>query len=164
MRKIKVEQLTAEAFKDFGSYANFLEPSGPKIGAPPVEFYRDMLIQSFDITGSISYSVCTIRPRPFYINETENHYCSGEAMMPMDGNVVMHFSPASKEPCYDNFRVFYVPKGTMVIMRPGVWHHAPYVLESKPVNLLVGLPEMTYIKDCYAFELEEENRIEIENI
>ena len=52
----------------------------------------------------------------------------------------------------------------MVIMRPGVWHHAPYVLESKPVNLLVGLPEMTYIKDCYAIELEEENRIEIENI
>jgi ureidoglycolate lyase len=164
MRKIKVEQLTVEAFKDFGAYANLLEPSGPKIGAPPIDFYRDMLIQTFDITGSISYSICAIGPRPFYITETENHYCTGEAAMPMDGDVIMHFGLASKVPCYDNYRAFYVPKGTMVIIRPGVWHHAPYVLENKLVHMLAALPEMTYVKDCYVIELKKENRIEIENL
>ena len=67
MKKIKAEKLSLEAFKDFGTYADFLEPSGPKIGAMPCEFYRDMLIQTFDTMGSIAYSVCRVGPRPLVI-------------------------------------------------------------------------------------------------
>ena len=162
MRKIKAEQLTLESFKDFGSYANLLEPSGPKIGEAPIEFYRDMLIQTFESFGTISYSTCVVNPRPFIITVTEIHYKTGEAMLPLNGDVIMHFGPASKEPEYDKFRAFYVPAGTLIISRPGVWHHGPYVLGDKPVHHLVALPEATYLKDGYLIELTGNDRIEIE--
>jgi hypothetical protein len=50
----------------------------------------------------------------------------------------------------------------MMIFRPGVWHHGPFVLENKSVHFLVALPEMTYAKDCYVINLTGEDRIEIE--
>jgi len=162
MKKIKAEKLSLETFKDFGTYADFLEPSGPRLGDAPCEFYRDMLIQTFETSGSIAYSVCKVGQRPLIIAETENHFNTGEAMLPLDGDVIMHVGPASKAPDYEKYRAFHVPKGTLIIFRPGVWHHAPFVTGDKPVNLLVGLPEMTYAKDCYVIELKGEDRIEIE--
>lgn len=43
MKKIKVEKLTLEAYKPFGTFANLINPSDEKLGVAPVEFYRDQL-------------------------------------------------------------------------------------------------------------------------
>ena len=45
-----VKQLTCEAFKTYGSFANMLEPKGPKLGKDSVEFFRDMGILSLGQT------------------------------------------------------------------------------------------------------------------
>jgi ureidoglycolate lyase len=55
-----------------------------------------------------------------------------------------------------------VPKGTMVVLRPGTWHHAPFTLTDEPVNTLIVLPERTYANDCELSELEETDWIRIE--
>ncbi|MCK5328144.1 MAG: ureidoglycolate lyase [Candidatus Latescibacteria bacterium] len=59
-------------------------------------------------------------------------------------------------------RVFRIPKGTMVVLRPGVWHHAPFVVNEPVANVLIILPERTYATDCTVVELEEKERIRIE--
>lgn len=45
-----VKQLTCEAFKTYGSFANMLEPKGPKLGKGSVKFFRDMGILSLGQT------------------------------------------------------------------------------------------------------------------
>ena len=45
MKKVKVEELTLEAFLPFGSYANLIDPDAEKLGALPIEFFRDMVVQ-----------------------------------------------------------------------------------------------------------------------
>jgi hypothetical protein len=39
MYKVKINELTLESFRKFGSFANMLNPDVPKIGAAPVEFF-----------------------------------------------------------------------------------------------------------------------------
>lgn len=57
---------------------------------------------------------------------------------------------------------FRVPKGTIVSLRPGIWHHAPFAYNSEHVNVIIVLPERTYANDCTVYEIPEERRIEIE--
>jgi ureidoglycolate hydrolase len=54
-KKVTVKKLTVEAFHMYGSFANMTEPSGPKLGFGPVEFYRDMAILSL---GQIGEAAC----------------------------------------------------------------------------------------------------------
>ena len=61
----------------------------------------------------------------------------------------------------DRFRAFRVPKGTMVCLRPGVWHHAPFAVGGGPANVLIALPERTYANDCTVVELAEDEQIRI---
>ena len=61
----------------------------------------------------------------------------------------------------DEIEVFRVPRGTMVVLKPGVWHHAPFAHNSDTANVLIVLPERTYTNDCEMFEIPEKERIEI---
>ena len=53
-------------------------------------------------------------------------------------------------------------QGTIVSLRPGIWHHAPFAYNSEYVNVMIVLPERTYANDCTVYEIPEERRIEIE--
>jgi ureidoglycolate lyase len=61
----------------------------------------------------------------------------------------------------DRIEVFRVPQGTLVTLRPGVWHHAPFAFECECVNVMVVLPERTYMNDCFVFIIPEEEQIEM---
>ena len=65
------------------------------------------------------------------------------------------FAPASSNSDLDlnTVHVFYVPRGTFVALRPGVWHHAPFVVNNPVVHVLIVLPERTYANDCTVVEL-----------
>ena len=76
----------------------------------------------------------------------------------------MHVGPASPKGAalpLDKFRVFRVPMGTMVVLRPGVWHHGAFTANDDPVNILITLPERTYANDCIVVELDESDHIKI---
>jgi ureidoglycolate lyase len=160
-KKVGIKQLTGEAFKIYGSFANMLEPKGPKLGKGPVQFYRDMAVLSLGQTNEASFSVTRVQKRDNIINAMECHTYTGEACMPLDGDILVHVAPASPKEAVplDQIEVFRVPKGTLLTLRPGVWHSAPFAEKSDCVNVLVVLPERTYANDIYFYRMTKEEEI-----
>ncbi len=165
MRKIKVEELSVEGFMPFGTFADMLSPKGEKIGASPITFYRDMLQGDFgNCSSSVSFSVCSIEKRPLVIDVSEYHSCCAEGCMALDNDMLMHVAPAVAAGApfpADKVRVFRVPRGTMTVIRAGVWHHAPFTPDGKPLNTLVVLPERTYANDCVVKKLGKTEMLQI---
>lgn len=165
MKSVKVEELTVEKFLPFGFFSKMINPESEKIGAPPLEFFRDMLQMDLGGHGQASFSTCRIEKRPLVVDVSEYHSFCGEAAMPLDNDMYIHVAPAGpvdSEFPSDDVKVFRVPKGVMTVIRPGVWHHGPFTVNDDPVNVLIVLPERTYANDCEVVELTDEFKIQIE--
>jgi len=166
MRTIQAKELSVEDFMPFGTYAHLVDPDAEKIGAAPIEFFRDMVQQDLGHARIASFSTCRVEKRDRVIDVAEYHTATGEGILPLDNDVLIHVGPATPVDAdvpLDKFMVFRVPKGTMVVLRPGVWHHAPFTTDEHPANVLIVLPERTYANDCKVVELEEQERITIED-
>jgi ureidoglycolate lyase len=163
MRTAKIRELSLESFSPYGAYANMIHPKANKLGAEPIEFYRDMVPLALGTAGSASFSVCRVMERPLVVDVSEYHSGCGEGILPLDGDVLIHAGPATPpgQLPAQQIEIFRVPKGTFVSLRPGVWHHAPFAHKSRVVNVLIVLPERTYANDCLVQELPPEERIEI---
>ena len=163
MRSVGVEELSAEAFRPFGQFASMVDPETERIGVAPIEFFRDMAQQT--LTGpEVSFSTCRVEKRDLVIDVTEYHSSTGEVTLPLDNDVLIHVAPATPPQAdvpLDKIRVFRIPKGTLVSIRPGVWHHAPFTINDEPANVLIALPERAYANDCTVVELPPEDRIAI---
>ena len=144
------ENLTRDGFALFGTFANMISPTGVNtFGQPPVEFNPDML--ELDTGGdNLSLSVCRVNPRQNKIITSEYHTACGELILPLDGDVLIHVGPptADDKVPLEKIAVFLVPMGTAVVLKRGVWHHAPFTITEYPVNVLIGLPPRTYADDC----------------
>jgi len=164
-RVIKVEKLTLEAYKPFGTFSNLINPSDEKLGTPPVEFFRDQLQIDVNSNNNWSYSCCRVEKRPLVIDILEYHSSCGEVVLPLDNDILLQVAPASVngEPLpLDKMRVFYVPHGTAITIKPGVWHWGPFTYNNTPANILINLPERTYANDCIVVNLEKEDFIKID--
>jgi ureidoglycolate lyase len=164
MKTVRIEELNAETFQPFGFFARLIDPAAEKIGASPIEFYRDMAQLDLGGASIASFSTCRVEPREPVIDVTEYHSYTGEGILPLDGDILIHAGPATppdSPPPIERFRVFRVPRGTMVCLRPGVWHHAPFAIGKNPVNVLIVLPERTYANDCVVVELAESEQLGI---
>ena len=163
MRKEKVRELTLESFARYGSFANMVNPQAEKLGAEPIEFYRDMA--QLDLGGRTiaSFSTCRVCRRPPVVDVTEFHNGTGEGVLPLDTDILIHVGPATPvgEVPLDRIEIFRVPKGTFVSLHPGVWHHAPFAYSTDVANVLIVLPERTYAIDCHVTEIPEKDRTEI---
>lgn len=164
MRKVKVEELTVEGFLPYGRYANLIDPCSEKLGSPPIEFFRDMVQQDLGAANLASFSTCRVEKRELVIDVTEYHTKAAEGILAIDNDILIHVAPAT--PCdgiipIDKIAVFRIPKGTMVVLNPGVWHHAPFTVNEQPANVLIVLPERTYANDCQVFKLKKEDQIYI---
>ena len=166
MRRIDFKPLTVEGFAKYGTFANMINPDTPKIGAAPIEFYRDMVQSTLGNKTSPSFSVCRVTKREPVVNVSEFHNHCGEIVMPIDGDIVMHLGPATPdaEVPVDDIEIFHVPKGTLCCLKPGTWHHAPYAYKSECVNCLIVLPERTYATDCTVVEIPPEKHLYINNV
>jgi ureidoglycolate lyase len=157
MKTVSVEFLTGKAFGEFGSFRDMLNPMSERLGAPPIEFFPDMIQQVLGNHQAVSYSNCRIGPRDQVINVAECHSSTAEMLMPLDADVLMFFAPACPPDegfPVDKVRVFLVQKGSMVVIKPGIWHHGPFCPGSEPANILVALPERTYANDTRTIVLE----------
>jgi ureidoglycolate lyase len=163
MRDITYRKLSPEGFAKFGTYANMINPSAPKLGAEPIEFYRDMVQSQLGVVPVASFGVCRVVKRPLMMDVSEYHDTCCEIVLPLDGDVLMHVAPAGpeKEFPFDTAEVFLVPQGTLCCLRPGVWHHAPYALRTEVVNCLIALPERTYMNDCKVYPFPADKRMRI---
>jgi ureidoglycolate lyase len=168
MREITCKKLEAELFGRFGDYANMLDPGANSptsfyLGKAPIEFFRDMLQSGLGLDSVASFGVCRVWPRPLVIDASEYHDGACEAMLPLDGDVIVHVAPAIPGTSFpgDAAEAYLIPKGTMIVLRPGVWHHGPFVLGEGSVSCLVTLPERLYARDCREVILSEGERIRI---
>lgn len=164
MKTLQVEELSLEAFDEFGSFKNLIDPNTEAFGAEPVEFYRDMVQQDLGNKTVISYSVCRVLPREYKITVSEYHSHAGEGILPLDNDILIHVMPASPngELPFEKTRVFRVPQGTMVTVKPGVWHHAPWTCDDLVANTLIVLPQRTYANDCIVVEHSEQQQLLID--
>lgn len=163
MRTIGFKKLSMEAFAPYGAFASIMEPKGCSIGQKPVEFYRDMVQQYLGGTNTVSYSSCVVEQREWVIENAEYHNNCCEAIICLDGDYLAHFAPAcpvGEEP-YENIEVFLIPKGTMVVTKPGVWHQAGFPYKCGEVHILCALPERTYANDCVVLSIPEDKRIKV---
>lgn len=156
-------ELTRDRFSPYGAFAAMIDPAGVKIGAEPVEFFRDMVQVDLGGATSVSCSVCRVQPRPLVIEVTEFHSRCGEGILPLNGDVLIHVGPATPNGTVpmDEIEIFRVPQGTLVSLRPGVWHHAPFALKTMAVDVLILLPERAYANNCTVFEVPAPSRIGI---
>lgn len=162
MGTVKVEELSLKAFQPFGYYANMIDPDTEKIGQPPIDFYRDMVQQDMGGRGVVSFSICRVEKRDLVIDVTEYHTSTGEAALPLDNDTFMHVGPATSAgdpPPLRKIRVFRVPRGTILVIKPGIWHHAPFTANDDPANVLIVLPERTYANDCVVVDIEGDDVI-----
>lgn len=148
----KAKHLTLENFKKYGTFSNLIDPDAVFIGEKPVEFFRDVIQD--DNQGTSSFSICRVEPRAKDIEISEYHNYANETLFPIDGDIYIHvcFATGSDDIDLDEFEVFFVPKGTLVVIRRGVWHHAPHAVGQTAVNTIIMLPERTYKNDCIVIE------------
>jgi ureidoglycolate lyase len=163
MRKEKVKELTLESFAKYGTFANLINPKAEKLGAEPIEFYRDMARLDLGGRSIALFSTCRVCKRPPVVDVTEFHHGTGEGILPLDADALIHVGPATPvgEVPLDRIEIFRVPKGTFVSLNPGVWHHAPFAHNADVANVLIVLPERTYAIDCHVTEIPEKDQIEI---
>jgi ureidoglycolate lyase len=163
MKEIRWKNLSAEGFGAFGSYSCVVNPSGPHLGSAPIEFYGDRVQSVLGPVPVASFGVCRVTKRPFVLDVSEFHDTSCEVVLPLDGDVLMHVAPAGSELEFpaDSAEVFLVPRGTLLCLRPGVWHHAPFAFGSDLVNVLIVLPERTYKNDCTVYQIPAARQIRI---
>jgi ureidoglycolate lyase len=160
MKEIKAKDLTRENFNALGTFEKITEPT-LKSGRP-VEFYPD-LVRLFVGQNIASICVCRVAKRPYDVTGIEMHRNCGEGIMPIDGDIIVHLAPSSRNGVFpvDKIEAFRVPKGTFVALHRGVWHLAPFAVDKDVVNVLVVLPERTYAEDCVFYEIPEDQRIKI---
>jgi len=163
MRKTRIQELSLSNFRSYGTFANLLKPDSFHFGEPPIEFYRDMLQLHLGNSSPASISICKVCSRALIIDKSEYHGQTCEGVLPLDGDVIIHAGPATRKGVFpaEHVEAFRLPRLTMVALKPGVWHHAPFAYKSDFVHVLIALPERTYANDCTVLELMEDERIEI---
>lgn len=162
MKTVKAQPLTIEKFHRYGSYARMIDPETDATGPvnAPIVFFRDMV--QADIAKT-SFSVCRMEPRELVIDVGEFHNHTCEVAMPLDNDALVWVAPAGAGNTVpvDDIEVFIVPQGTLFKVHPGVWHHAAFSPNDKPVNVMIVLPERAYANDCIGVPIPVENQLKI---
>jgi ureidoglycolate lyase len=161
MSTLTVKPLTLEAFAKYGSFSSLTPPTiEPLADGELIKFWPDcggVLDLGPAASNHLAVGICQVKWRKLQVDVSEFHSATGEGNLPLDGDVYIHVAPPTAESSIspDAIEMFYVPQGTMVIMKPGVWHHAPFAVQKgATVNTLILLPQRTYANDCRVDELE----------
>lgn len=160
MKTIKVMPLNHEDFRPYGDFTNLIRPD--EEFTTKVDFTPDMIKLNLGRFTMASFSICRVEPRPFVVDASEYHSYTQEGIIPLDGDIILHLGkPFRGELNADQMVAFYVPKGTMVTLNPGVLHMAPFAVKNT-VNTVIVLPERTYANDCIVLKHKDDEKLAIE--
>lgn len=159
MRHIQAKQLSQEAFHQYGDFYDILNPVGYHLG----DFYHDRMLFPVVHGQVVAFSAlkCS-KPKQRIVDAAESHSLTMEFLLPVDGDVIIHVAPPSTEPVPELTEAFYIPKGTMVTLRVGVWHLAPFAVHEGETHVLIGLPERTYKNDCVIVNYDQDKQMIID--
>jgi ureidoglycolate lyase len=163
VREVKVQDLNHERFNRYGSFTQLIDPDGDFIGSEPLQFYRDRVQLELGARTSPSLGVVRVMQRQNVVDMSEYHAYTCELILPLDGDILFHVAPAVAENIFphEQAEVFRVPRGTAIIIRPGVWHHGPFAVDSECVHCAVLLPERAYENDSIVVKLSPNQQIKI---
>lgn len=158
MKQITAKPITAENFKEFGSFTDLLNPEGSSLG----DFYQDRLKMHSSGAMQMAFSPLLVhKPEKMMVTTAEYHNYTQEGILCLDDDVIVHVAPAGKDPVPELTEAFLVPKGTMVLLNTGVWHLSAIPVNLELAHVLIVLPERTYHNDCIVVEYPEEKWVEI---
>lgn len=163
MRTVKVKKLTRDAFNKYGQFSGAFAEGEYFFDGGYFKFYRDMIQQKLVRETTVSYSLARIEKREPLLESLEYHdYCE-EMILPLNSDLLMCVAPATggTEAPLDEVECFYIPAGTFIGVKAGVWHGMPFATGEAPADVLCMLPERTYMKDCKVFAMEGEDRIKV---
>ena len=159
MRKITAKPITIENFAPYGSFASVSNPSGNHLG----DFYPDQVLLPVSGNMPIAFSPLVMhKAERIVVDAAEYHNTTGEGILLLDDDAVIHVAPPSKEPVPGKTEAFIVPKGTIVRLNVGVWHFGALPVNKDTLHVLIVLPERIYMNDCTVVHYAEEDQIEIE--
>lgn len=156
--KLKIEDLTVEAFAPFGEVIT--QPARPQDaqGAGWMWWGENHTMSGGDRNYAIGY--LDLQPADLSFNWAERHMHSDELLIPMGADCLVYVAPAdhpeepTRLPSLDRFRVFRLKPGQGVLLHKGVWHGAPMALD-RPLNVTVLLLKETGKIDGHVVRFED---------
>ena len=143
--------LTEEAFAPYGRYLVFSELDDKK---DALAYLAD--VGSFELgCPTAGVGVLYADPQPSATDEMEMHFHTEEGWIIMDGPCKTAVGTPCDDPNKSVYQAFTFPAGTMVSLRPGVWHFAPIPCGDKRTTVLCVLPPNTPEKDIIVVPLKE---------
>ena len=140
MRKIKIENLTKEAFAPFGEFYDMANPDGYALCGEIHKFYPDRITTSCNTRLAFSPLVVK-KPDSTVITQQEYHTTAEELILPIDDDMIIHVAPASGGAVVTDYaRAFLVPKNTLVKLKAAIWHLAPLPANKEQLTVLIVLP------------------------
>jgi ureidoglycolate lyase len=164
MKTIKVQQLSAAAFRQYGIFQNLLDNEG--LAAASVNkkgFFADLITLNFGTSTLPSVSVCHVkREEKNIIGFVEAHKYTCEGLLPLDADVIIYVGKVIRgELSPDTIEAFLIPRGTFVKLEPLILHGRQFVDEAEEAHILCMLPQRTFSNDMLAKFLEEQDKLEI---
>ncbi len=163
MKTIKAKPIDVLEFLQYGYAADIADPKNTyAFGAYPCAFNRDMVTMPVKDSTPPAFGSLKVGKRPMIIEDVEYHSASYEVMLPLDDDMVIHVGPANADIVeLEKLTAYIIPKGTMVVLKPGTWHGAPYPINNDG-TVLICLPERTYINDTKKYILDETQKLAVE--
>jgi len=156
--KLKIEDLTVEAFAPFGEVITQPARAHDAQGPGWMWWGENHTMVGGDRNYAIGYLDLT--PAELSFNWAERHMQSDELLIPMGGDCLVYVGPPDypKEPTrlpdLERFRVFRLREGQGVLLGRGVWHGAPMALD-KHLNVAVLLLKDTGNVDGHVVRFED---------
>ena len=153
MEKLKIQELTAEAFEPYGTFFDI----NAGYGDGEIEFIADRMFQYIGVSGYDSLCSIRVKDRPLELSVTEYHEYVEEVSGGFDEDVAVHVGLLDKngEIDYDSIKVFRLPKGCFIRVKRNVLHHAAFALDGKTATGLILLSPSAYTVDCKVLEYKE---------
>ena len=148
--ELAVEPLDATTFEPFGRVIERPSREHDASGPGWSWWAETVSLDGDDRPWGVGY--LDLEPAPLRFDWAERHLRTLEAIVPIDGDVLVYVAAAGRSneagarPPLDEFRVFRVPRGTGVVLHRGVWHGAP-LADGRAARAIVLILEGTGADD-----------------
>jgi hypothetical protein len=161
MRQLKVEELSAEGFRWFGTYISLKEVFTDK------EFNSDWtfeLYRSDNLTMSLgklnttaAFSFGLLKKRPMVVDQLQAH-CHTEKTMMVEKDSILVVAPivVGNIVGEEKARAFFVPGGTLFKLNFYTWYSIPFIVGSESALLAQCEAVRTYSADTNFYTLKEQ--------
>ena len=161
---VKVEPLTAEAFKVFGDVVSAglgLGVSANQGTAKRFDWSTALVNDRPNAKANVSVFRSVARSLPFSVELLEHHPCSTQAFIPMVcSRYLVVVAPGRDEgPDVTGLRAFLCLPGQGINYRVGVWHHPIIALDSDADFVMLAFEDGT-ARDCVVKKLGAPIRVE----